>query len=85
MVPGSYNAGMNKTYEQLKKELSTLSAKEKAALARSLIEDLDDASDDDVEEAWAEEAERRYEAFVDRLVEVVPADDVIARAKQRFK
>ena len=60
-------------------------AKEKAALARSLIEELDEAPDEDVEEVWAEEAERRYQAFVDGFAEAVPADDVIARAKQRFK
>ena len=62
-----------------------LTTQEKAALARTLIEELDGETDGNVEAAWAEESERRYKAFLDGELEAVPADEVIACAKQRFK
>ncbi len=71
------------TYDQLEKEIRMLTAQEKAALARTLIEDLDGKTDENFEAAWAEESERRYKAFLDGELEAVPAEEVIASAKQR--
>lgn len=50
--------------EQLKSDLSGLSAEDRAALARFLIESLDAAADRDVENAWEEELLRREQQIL---------------------
>ncbi len=52
---------MSTNYEKLEMEARQLDAKEKAALARTLIEDLDEITEIDVEKLWVDEAQRRYE------------------------
>ena len=75
---------MSMTFKQLEKEVRQLSAKEKATLARILIEDLDSSADEDVEHLWIEEAQRRYDAFQRGDVEAKPGEEVMRRAHQRF-
>ena len=43
-------------FEELKKEVQTLSMQEKATLAHSLIEDLESTVDENAESLWIEEA-----------------------------
>lgn len=43
----------------LRGEVLSLPREERAGLARELIESLDPAQDDDAEQAWLDEAERR--------------------------
>jgi putative addiction module component (TIGR02574 family) len=76
---------MGMKYDELEREIRMLSTKEKAALARTLIDDLSDQSDENVEAVWAEESERRYQAFIAGKLEAVPEQEVMARAKQRFQ
>ena len=76
---------MGMTYDQLEKEIRMLSTKEKAALAVALLNELDSRSDGDVEKLWMDEAERRYDAFLAGGTESIPAEEVIASAKQRFE
>jgi putative addiction module component (TIGR02574 family) len=45
--------------KDLRREVLGLSREERAGLARDLIDSLDPARDDDAEQAWLEEAERR--------------------------
>jgi len=45
----------------LRQEALRLPRDERAVLARDLIESLDDPADDDAEQAWLDEAERRAE------------------------
>ena len=75
--------GMN--YNELMREILTLSNKEKATLALTLIDQLYDQTDEHVEKIWAEEAEQRYQAFVAGELDAYPENEVMARAKQRFK
>ena len=76
---------MAMTYEQLEKEVRTLSPEEKAALARTLIDDLESETEQNVEAIWAEEAERRYRAFLAGELEAIPGDEVMTRARQRVE
>ena len=76
---------MTKSFEKLEKEARALSSREKAALARTLIEDLDSAGDENVEEIWIEEAQRRYEAYRAGHLEAVPGEEAMQRARQRLK
>ncbi len=59
-----------------------LPREERARLAERLISSLEEESD--VERAWIEEAERRYERYRAGETRVVPAADVIARMRQRL-
>lgn len=75
---------MTKNFEKLEKEARALSSREKAALARTLIEDLDSAVDEKIEEIWIEEAQRRYEAYRAGDLKVVPGVEAMQRARQRL-
>lgn len=62
-----------------------LSSREKAALVRMLIADLDSTVDPDAEQLWIEEAQRRYDAFKAGELRALPGDDVMNRARNRLK
>ena len=65
--------------EELAAQALRLSHSERAHLAQQLLDSLDEESE--VERAWAEEAERRYEELRSENVEAVPADQAFAEAR----
>ncbi len=79
----SYIMAMN--LKELEKELCALSTRDKAALARTLIEDLDRGAEQDVEAVWIEEANRRYEAYKIGGLGAVSGEEAMQRARQRLK
>ena len=76
---------MSNIVEKLEFELQGLSSKEKAALAHSLIEELDGEEDAGVEEIWRKEVESRYQAFVNGSISAVPGKETMSRARDRLK
>jgi len=76
---------MAKTIEDIDNEIRSLSADDRMHFLRDLIADLDGAMDEDVVKAWLEEAERRYKELKDGEVELIPAEDVFSRARNRLK
>lgn len=76
---------MSALFDELEKQARTLTATEKATLARILIEELDPSLDTNVEQLWVAEAQRRYEAFRKGELEAFSGDDVMARARRRLK
>lgn len=62
-------------------EVLKLPSHERARLAEVLIASLDD--DDEIAQAWADEAERRYEELRSGAVKAVPAEEVFARIRAR--
>ena len=76
---------MASNFEKLERDVRALSSREKAVLTRMLIEDLDPTVDENVEEMWIEEAQRRYEAYRAGNLKAVPGDEAIRRARQRLK
>jgi len=76
---------MSTHFEDIQREVKSLSANEKAALARFLIEELDQSVDDDAQRLWVEEAERRYEAYQRGEIEARSGDDVMRTARDRLK
>ena len=72
-------------FDDLEKQVRALSRKEKAALARVLIDELDPAVDLGVEELWLEEARRRYEAYRRGEMAAIPGDEAMARARTRLR
>jgi len=52
-------------------------------LAKTLIDSLDDLSDDQYEQLWADEAEARYADFLAGRTTAIDGDEVFARARTR--
>jgi putative addiction module component (TIGR02574 family) len=71
--------------KKLQKEIRALSSREKAALARTLIEDLDKTVDKDAEELWLKEAQRRYQKYKAGKVAAVSGEEAMLRARRRLK
>ena len=76
---------MSTLFEELERRARTLTPREKATLAHILIEDLDATVDTGVEQAWIDEAQRRYDAFLRGELEGLPGDAVMARVRSRLK
>jgi len=60
-----------------------LNTSERARLAQRLIASLD--QDAEIEEAWAVEVERRIAEIESGRVQMIPAQDAIARARESLK
>ena len=69
----------------LREEIDKLSPKQKAELARTLIDSLDEDLDEDVEQIWIDEAARRFEAYRRGEMSARPAAEVFARARARLR
>ena len=76
---------MARKLKDLAKELTELPSKDRASRALTLIDSLDDAADEDVEKAWMEEAERRYDAYKKGEVPSYPADEVFAAVRDEIR
>jgi putative addiction module component (TIGR02574 family) len=72
--------------EALKAEALRLSAEERAQLAAELLESLDacEAGEGDVEQLWAAEAERRYQAYKSGQTRGIPWEEAMREAKRRL-
>ena len=68
----------------LLREALALPVEERAELATSLIDSLDDAADADVEAAWQEEIARRLEDVRAGRARMVTWDEVRSRARAVF-
>jgi len=76
---------MSTLLEELKKQTRLLTAKEKAMLARILIEELDASTDSNVEQLWVAESQRRYQAYLRGEIDASAGDEVMTRARNRLK
>ena len=76
---------MSADFARIEEEARALEPREKAALAGTLLADLDATVDHDVEALWVAEAERRYEAYKAGKEEAVPGEEAMARARKELK
>jgi putative addiction module component (TIGR02574 family) len=67
--------------ETLEEEALNLPPADRAKLARELLESLDALSPRELEVLWTEEAERRAREIDAGVVQTVPGDDVIRKAR----
>src|SRR5260370_35222094 len=74
---------MSAHFDDIERQARLLPLKEKAALARVLIEELDTSIDVDAEKLWNDEAQRRYDAYLKGELEALSDDDVMIRAPCR--
>lgn len=71
--------------EELEVEVLKLAPRERARLAEKLLESLENLSDDENARLWAEEAERRDQAWDADPAMGRPAADVFRDARARLK
>ncbi len=79
---------MSTRSDDLARQAMSLSRKEKEALLRALIEDLDgppDGSEAEVARLWAEDAHRRHEEYLRGDVQAIPGEEALARARDRLR
>jgi putative addiction module component (TIGR02574 family) len=69
--------------QEIEAEALRLPSHERARLAEVLIASLD--AEDEITQAWADEAERRYEELRTGAVEAVSAEEVFARIRARLR
>ena len=74
---------MSTQLEEVEAEALKLTAEERAHLADRLLASL--SEDAEVEDAWAIEVERRVAEIESGRVQMTPADEVIARARESLK
>jgi putative addiction module component (TIGR02574 family) len=76
---------MARTRAELEEEAKNLPMQEQAVLVRNLLAGLDDGQDEDVEEVWLAEAERRYQAYREGSHVPKSAAATLKEAKSRVK
>lgn len=67
--------------EELEAEIKKLPLGDRAALAKWLVESLDELSESEIEALWAKEAEHRLDELEQGLVTEIPAEEVVRRAR----
>jgi hypothetical protein len=67
--------------KELEAEIKRLDLKDRATLAKWIVESLDELSEAEIEALWAEEAERRLDELEQGLVSEIPAEEALRRAR----
>ncbi len=67
--------------KEIEAEIKNLDLKDRAALAKWIVESLDDLSEAEVAMLWAEEAEHRLDELEQGIVIEVPDREVLRRAR----
>lgn len=69
----------------LREQLSRLSEKDRAALAKFLLDSLDPEVDDDADEAWEAELKRREADFLNGKSVPIPAEQALAQLRRKYE
>jgi putative addiction module component (TIGR02574 family) len=67
--------------DEIEIEIRKLPLKDRAALAKWIVESLDELSESEIEALWAEEAERRLDELEQGLVTDISAEETLHRAR----
>jgi putative addiction module component (TIGR02574 family) len=76
---------MSRNLKDLAAEALELPLTARAELASQLLDSLDHISEEESDQLWAQEAERRYSEYKAGNIEAVPAEEVFARLRSRNK
>jgi hypothetical protein len=74
---------MARKLEEIESEVLLLDRHSRVNLAKSLLESLDDLSEEEYDQLWAEEAEARYAEFEASRSGAIDGDEVFRRARTR--
>ena len=77
--PKRYNVNVSRAIEDLYEQASRLSVEDRAELAGLLLESIEEEPDEQVEEAWAAEIERRMADYRAGRVKTIPWSELRAR------
>jgi putative addiction module component (TIGR02574 family) len=67
--------------QELEAQIRKLTLKDRATLAKWIVESLDDLSASEIEALWVDEAGRRLDELEQGLVAEIPAEEVLRRAR----
>lgn len=67
--------------KELEAEIKKLDLRDRAALAKRIVESLDELSEEEIEALWVEEAERRLDELEQGSVNEIPAEEALRRAR----
>lgn len=67
--------------KDLESQIMKLDLNDRAALAKRIVNSLDELSEAEIEALWIEEGERRLDELEQGLTTEVPAEEAIRRAK----
>lgn len=67
--------------KEIEVEIQKLELKERATLAKWIVESLDNLSEAEVESLWAEEAERRLDELEQGIASEISDKEVLRRAR----
>jgi putative addiction module component (TIGR02574 family) len=79
------SSGMSRNPKDIAAEALELPLAARAELASQLLESLDDLSEEENDQLWAKEADRRYAEYKAGNIEAISADEVFARLRARKK
>jgi plasmid stabilization system protein ParE len=74
---------MSRNLEEIASEALQMSVESRAALAKRLLDSLDDLAPQEYERMWVEEAARRYQQLKDGTARSSASEDVFARLDAR--
>jgi len=77
-------SGMSRKAQKVLEEALTLPPPERADLAATLLDSLDEQEDEGVEEAWAREIERRIQEVESGAVKMIPWSEARRRLRARL-
>lgn len=75
---------MTRTLEQIQKDALQLPAEDRMQLMQALHDSVMTDEEREVEQAWIEEAERRYQDWKAGRVRGIPGEEVMARLRQKY-
>jgi len=71
--------------DQITQEALSLPFEARAKLVEQLIQSLDDGKFSDIEEAWIQEAEKRYQELKEGKVRGIPVHEVFAEIREELR
>lgn len=76
---------MERTLEDLAAEALQMSVESRAALAKRLLDSLDELTPEEYERLWLEEAARRYQQLKAGTATSIASEDLFARLDARHR
>lgn len=67
--------------KEIEAEIKKLDLKDRATLAKWLVESLDELSKEEIQALWIEEAELRLDELEQGVVTEIPAEEALRRAR----
>ncbi|MBV8544807.1 MAG: addiction module protein [Acidobacteria bacterium] len=74
---------MDRNLKEIESEVLRLDRHARANLARTLLDSLEDLSEEEYDQLWAEEAEARYADFKAGRSRAIGGEEVFRRARAR--